>query len=218
MIDWLSKVAIKMDEKTFVFGIIIMWSIWNAILINGENRTAQGTLRSAENYCREIANLQFQTGTSTTGIVQKWIAPPTGFVKNNFDGSVNTERRRGGIGIVARDSNGRLLGYHNEVLEGIRDPQAAEFIAATRAMEWSLEQGSMSVHVEGDALNVINSINKGNVDFSAMGNLIQEARVIKSLFQVCKLMHIRRDGNKAAHALAKESAFNCQSLFFFSVC
>ena len=114
---------------------------------------------------------------------------------------------------MAKDSNGKLLGYHNKVFEGIRDPQAAEFIVAIRAVEWSLEQGYLSVHVEGDALNVIKSINQGNVAFSAMGNLIQEARAIKSRFQVCKVMHIRRDGNKVAHAVAKESAFNSQVCF-----
>ena len=111
----------------------------------------------------------------------------------------------GGIGAVARDSSGTLIGFYNEVIEGINNPTDVEIIAATRAMEWSLEQGFATVQVEGDdALNVINSIKHVETDMCVLGNLIQ-AKTVKGLFTECKLLYTRREGNKVAHAIARES-------------
>ena len=80
--------------------------------------------------------------------------------------------------------------------------------AAVKSMEWGNQMGFTRVQVEGDALNVIRSINHEDVDMSALGNIIQEAKTAKRSFLECTLIHTKREGNKAAHEIAKHAAFS----------
>ena len=50
---------------------------------------------------------------------------------------------------------------------------------------------------------IVNQINPISQDFSATRNVIEEARSMK-YFQSCKI-HVRREANLAAHALAKSA-------------
>ena len=68
--------------------------------------------------------------------------------------------------------------------------------------------GFTKVQVEGDALNVIRSINQEDGDMSALGNIIQEAKIAKRRFLECKLIHTRREGNKAAYETAKHAVLS----------
>ena len=50
---------------------------------------------------------------------KKWKVPPVGIVKINFDGGFNaSESRLGGIGVIARDAEGSVLGALQTTLKG----------------------------------------------------------------------------------------------------
>ena len=59
-------------------------------------------------------------------------------VKINFDGSIKEEEKKGGIGVVARDSTGNLLGFCQDIVNGVIEPSIIELYAAIKAMEWGL--------------------------------------------------------------------------------
>ena len=52
---------------------------------------------------------------------QKWQRPPAGVIKINFDGSVKMVDKRGGIGVIARDDKGEVLGALQAVIAGTID-------------------------------------------------------------------------------------------------
>jgi hypothetical protein len=59
------------------------------------------------------------------------------------------------------------------------------------------------VILEGDALAVVQALCRPDDDASRYGIIIEDARRILKTFQVGDVRHVRRDGNKVAHNLAK---------------
>nr|POF08917.1 hypothetical protein CFP56_22791 [Quercus suber] len=78
--------------------------------------------------------------------------------------------------------------------------------------------GLSKVFFESDALSIIQAINEGNVS-GEFGHIIQIIEDLVSSFSWCTFQHLKRDGNRVAHDLAKEARMSgvsqpiCQ-LFF----
>ena len=68
--------------------------------------------------------------------------------------------------------------------------------------------GFTNGQVERDTVNVIKDINHEDTNLSAAGNLVYEARLVKSLFYVCKVLHTERARNNLAHAISKDAFFS----------
>ena len=66
------------------------------------------------------------------------------------------------------------------------------------------EMGLSKVIFESDALSIIQAVNEGNVggDFK---HIIQNIRDLSSSFTWCLFQHLKWNGNKVAHDLAKEA-------------
>lgn len=71
----------------------------------------------------------------------------------------------------------------------------------------ALELGLSKVIFEFDALSIIQVVNEGNVggDFR---HIIQNIRDLSSSFTWCLFQHLKRNGNKVAHDLAKEARWS----------
>ena len=57
-------------------------------------------------------------------------------VKINFDGNIRAEERKSGIGVVVRDSTGNLLGFCQDIVNGVIEPIIIELYVAIKAIEW----------------------------------------------------------------------------------
>ena len=95
----------------------------------------------------------------------------------NFDGTVNVNEVVRGIGIVARDRNGMVVGTLQSCVKDIIDPASIESLAAVKALTFAKDMGFRQIILESDALAVINKINHASPDLSMIGNIIEEARV-----------------------------------------
>lgn len=62
--------------------------------------------------------------------IHRWQPPPYGFVKVNWDASLNIKENYIGIGIVVRDHNGDFLGAWTVTKLAMGTPKVAEAIAA----------------------------------------------------------------------------------------
>ncbi|XVF60214.1 hypothetical protein PTKIN_Ptkin08bG0026700 [Pterospermum kingtungense] len=51
----------------------------------------------------------------------------------------------------------------------------------------------------------MNLLSSDKPDLSLLGNVIDEARAMKSEFRMCTITHVRREANSAAHATAKRA-------------
>ena len=71
----------------------------------------------------------------------------------------------------------------------------------------ALEMGLSKVIFESDALSIIQAVKEGNVggDFK---HIIQNIRDLSSSFTWCLFQHLKWNGNKVAHDLAKEARWS----------
>ncbi|XVF84612.1 hypothetical protein PTKIN_Ptkin17bG0051100 [Pterospermum kingtungense] len=78
--------------------------------------------------------------------------------------------------------------------------------AADTIPKWSSpdpDLGFTRVVFEGDALSIIKRLRHTLPDLSAIGAIIEEARLLKSRFLFKKFIHVSRDATQATHTLAK---------------
>ena len=186
ILQWLLKVTGNMNQNTFEFGLIIIWAIWNnrnAVVMQENARNSQGVAMFAASYYQEYKNATAKEERIVTAEKQIWSKPPLNVIKINFDGSVNEEGRKGGIGVIARDENGEVMGALQTSVEGITDPSSIEAHAACQAIQFAYNMGFMNIILEGDALEIINQINHPASSLSSIGNILEDVKKLMKYFR-----------------------------------
>lgn len=85
----------------------------------------------------------------------KWCRPCKGFVKINFDASINQQRECFGMGVVARHDSGCVLLTASKTQLIVATVEMAEIYAADWAVTLAKDQQWSKVEFEGDAVLVI---------------------------------------------------------------
>jgi ribonuclease HI len=148
----------------------------------------------------------------------RWLRPATNSIKLNWDAALDNRKKIMGMGIIARDHNGEVKAAMCDVIPYIRDPIVAEALAACRAVQFTHDIGAQSVELEGDAREVILALGSSAETDSIVGNLVREARRMLENFPFWRVSHVRRDGNRAAHVLAKFATSQQSHYVWFNFC
>ncbi|KAK9986458.1 hypothetical protein SO802_031409 [Lithocarpus litseifolius] len=82
-------------------------------------------------------------------------------------------------------------------------PVKVEAIAACRAVEFGSELGVGCAIVEGDSEVIVKALRNKDNGLVSFAPLINDVSLFSSLYLELSYSHIRRDGNKVAHSLAK---------------
>ncbi|KAL0000567.1 hypothetical protein SO802_014348 [Lithocarpus litseifolius] len=83
---------------------------------------------------------------------------------------------------------------------------ALEAVAAVKALNLAAVLGISSVVVEGDSKIVIKALLSEDISFADHGHLVEEAKLLSALFSFCSFSHVKRQGNSAAHHLARHAS------------
>lgn len=94
-----------------------------------------------------------------------WEPPPLGIYKVNWDAAIKHEVGRSCIGIVIRDFEGRVVASKSMQRYMIIDSFTTDSQGALQAINFARDIGLRRTILEGDALQVINSINFNNSQF-----------------------------------------------------
>ena len=81
-------------------------------------------------------------------------------------------------------------------------------LAARRAALFARELGFRKVCFEGDADLVVKSLQAGKISNALAGHLVKDFTSIGGYFQSYSIIHVRRQGNYVAHALARDARFS----------
>ena len=169
--------------------------------------------------CSKIAQLasslltEFQQGKQGrvaekhVGLV-RWQPPAEKSIKANFDGAVFGEEQAAGIGVVLRDCEGQVLAALSEKVRLPASVEVLEMLAARRAALFARELGCSRVCFEGDAELVVKCLQSGSVSNALTGHLVKDFMSIRGYFQSSSIIHVRRQGNHVAHALARDARFS----------
>lgn len=110
-----------------------------------------------------------------------------------------------GTGAIFRDENGKCLSVLASLGTGFLSPQACEILALVNGLHFCFHVGFTNIHIEGDAQIVFAALDSSLEDDSVDGALIEEAKFFISLFLSCTQGFVSRDGNIAAHSVARDA-------------
>ncbi|KAK8563481.1 hypothetical protein V6N13_006324 [Hibiscus sabdariffa] len=92
----------------------------------------------------------------------------------------------------------------------VNDAFIAEARACEAAVNFAMELGFMSIHVEGDSLTVIKKLSSLSNDKPIIRPIISDIKSKLTFFKKITFSHVGHRGNEAAHVLAK--AHHCFQL------
>ncbi|MBA0730229.1 hypothetical protein Golax_023241 [Gossypium laxum] len=132
-----------------------------------------------------------------------WRPPKPGVIKLNFDASFTSNTNFSISAVLARDSDGQIMGACTYPLLDVADAFMAEARACERALYFALDMGFRKVVLEGDSLT-IKILNSNIVDRSVLSPISQHIRFLAGSFEEVTYLFIPREANKAAHELAMD--------------
>jgi ribonuclease HI len=139
---------------------------------------------------------------------KKWMAPSQGWYKANWDVAIDNRKGRVGIGVILRDERGQMVAAMSKTRIGILEPSTGEAFAASSAVCFCRDLGVQCVVLEGDAKQIVDTVNSNSASWSRFGHLIDDTRRILESFPQWKCQFVRREANEAAHRLAKAATID----------
>jgi len=199
----------KLEERDLEYFAAIAHKIWarrNRVVFGGAVLPPNILIREALDQAEDFRNANSRAenlGQGEQAPRARWSKPAPNCIKINWDAALNGKEKLMGIGVIARDHQGGVTAAKCEVFPHIRDPVAAEAIGARCAVSFGRFMGYHSVELEGDAREIILALNKAEEDDSTHGHFLTETRQMLGSMVTWKVSHVRREGNRAAHNLAK---------------
>ena len=86
-----------------------------------------------------------------------------------------------------------------------------EALAARRAISFAREICILRAVVEGDSQQVIKAINTSKSSKAPYGHIIDEIKLLSSSMSCCNFIHVKRKGNKLAHAFAHRAVLSADT-------
>lgn len=194
----------------FYQSITLIWLIWfrhNKILHENCNWLDEYWIKKSLDTAQSCLSVTGNSASTheTNHLINRgqnrWKRPTGGRIKLNVDVRIN-QNNWIGLGVVARNTEGRIVGCGVRRLELSVSPLVAEALGVSFGMQMAIQRRWQAVEVESDCLQLINLIKERVCTRHGDGVLIEEILWLRRQFKECVWLHTGRDNNKAAHNLA----------------
>ncbi|XP_027158012.1 uncharacterized protein LOC113759629 [Coffea eugenioides] len=144
--------------------------------------------------------IQQTTNSSSRG---KWIPAPGGLIQINTDAAFSQNIGRTGIGVVARNAEGKLVKAWARAAHKTSEPQMEEASLIRMGMQMAQEANWRAVEFQSDCKEVVDMINKETGQQSRVDIILEDIANMRYLFAKCTFSFVHRTGNCCACSLAK---------------
>jgi hypothetical protein len=103
-----------------------------------------------------------------------WQPPPRNLIKVNWDAAVSKKNGCVRVGIIARDSMGKVCAARSLTVGQILVPVATEAMVGVHAMLLGKDLNRSGVIIEGDAQQIVSAVNSLNSCMSSYGHFIED--------------------------------------------
>ncbi|KAK2655636.1 hypothetical protein Ddye_008688 [Dipteronia dyeriana] len=134
-----------------------------------------------------------------------WQIPYMGVFKTNTDVGLRESDKVSGVGVVVRDSNGKVRLAYCHHLSAYFSPQVAEAMAILKGICLAEECGLAPVVLESDALFMVNMICRKEVSCTEVGVVIHDILGLIQRGIVLSVSCVPRLVKKVVHCLAELS-------------
>ncbi|KAH9663932.1 reverse transcriptase domain-containing protein [Citrus sinensis] len=176
--------------------VAVCWAIWysrNRLVFEGKDEDPKNSVARAiamvESYRRiKVPNEQNSPGHSRISQLE-WANPPKGCYKVNVDAAINVSNQKAGLGVVIRNSVGKVVAAAAEaVLFGIQSAQQAAVFP---------------IIIESDSKEVVDLSLKKKISKTEIEWKIAEIQANLENQNVSSLSYVPRSCNSIAHSIAK---------------
>uniref|UniRef100_A0A2N9J5F1 RNase H type-1 domain-containing protein n=1 Tax=Fagus sylvatica TaxID=28930 RepID=A0A2N9J5F1_FAGSY len=213
--DLLTKVLHQGRDSEPKQFIMICWALWqrrNKIRLHQEVDSIDQVGPKAKCYLEEYLKEADHKQPQPQPIPKvRWMPPRSHRYKINYDGAVFKKTNEAGIGVIVRDTRGLVIA---SLVQKVRFPHSVPSIEAwtvKRSIQFALEIGLTEAEFEGDSQIVVTALNDTHPSLATFGLLIVDAKAMARKLQKFSFSHVKRQGNRLAHALAHKAQF-CNSL------
>ncbi|KAL8133545.1 hypothetical protein AgCh_008855 [Apium graveolens] len=165
--EWFNKMLEYADKDAHGEIAGMCWGIWkarNQVVWNNKRNEVNYVVFSTKQYLAEWRKAQ---GNSTKALYRdvihgdgtsSWVMLKKNSVKVTVDATFFFEASSYGIGLLARDDEGRVIQGRSEAFAGEVRPEYAEAVAIKEALSWIKASEWREVTLESDCLAVIQLI------------------------------------------------------------
>ncbi|XP_050222755.1 uncharacterized protein LOC126672846 [Mercurialis annua] len=217
--DWWLKIQQTMENSDQTMFAFILWYLWkarNALFFKGEDWSATEIVSKANCHCLEFL-VASNSEESASQLVHQptippqhtgWNPPPQGTIKLNFDAALNSSDHVGSIGVVCSNDSGIPFLCFTKKIYGAFSPIALEAIALLESLLLAKRMEFPHVLIEGDAKNVIDTMNGEPLSDSSIEVVIIDSTRLATLFSSCTFQFVKRTYNRMAHKVANKALYD----------
>ena len=198
---------------------MMSWSLWyqrNCVRLNKPVEPVASLLPRTYELLQEYIDVQerpIQNQIQAVGQIQSrttvsWKPPAMGRVKINYDGAVFNKTGEAGIGVIIRNPQGVVMASLSQRIPFPHSVEAVEATAARVAVQLAYDLGFKEVEVEGDSINIVQALSQTEPNYTLYGHIINDTKFTSQLLVSVHFLHVKREGNKVAHSLAKRARCN----------
>ena len=206
LLSWL--IINHRDLKFFCTMAWLIWTQRNWLRLNIATVSTHQIAATARELTAEFAQSitsPLLPRVTATPPQTRWRPPHLGLVKINCDGATFKEQNKSGVGVVIRDGNGLVLASLAKQITQLYTALEVEAMAAATALSFAAQLGFHSGILESDSLLLVSALIENHTYLSTDGLLLDDIRFYASFFNQLLYSHVKREGNKVAHRLAKHA-------------
>ena len=136
---------------------------------------------------------------------EKWMNPPSGRHKANWDIAIDTKQKRMGLGVIIRDEKELVTAALSRTMDILQEPTVGEAMGALGVAEFSKDIGISNIILEGDFKQVVEAVTSKGSSMSKYGHIIGDIHEVLKVFRRWDIRHVKRIANEATHVLAKSA-------------
>ncbi|XP_050255011.1 uncharacterized protein LOC126700876 [Quercus robur] len=123
--------------------------------------------------------------------------------KVNVDGAVCATQKEAGVAVIIMDAQGLVIGALRKKIKAPLGAIEVEVKAYEAGVQFAKDMGIQEFILEGDSLTISNSLAEHSLAPSVVAPILDG--IVSSLQEVycVVLSHVRRQGNRPVHLLAK---------------
>ncbi|XP_075665921.1 uncharacterized protein LOC142635688 [Castanea sativa] len=200
----------RVDESKIDQIVTIAWALWcnrNEVKNGGKQKSGKEINTWAATY---LAEYTAAVATPCVPLLMEelkssWSPPLSPLFKVNVDGAVFSTQGAVGIGVVIRDDEGRVEVALSKRIEAPLGALEAEAKAFKAGILFAKDIGIQEFILEGDSIVIYRALCEVSSPPTAVEPLIEGMHTLCSDFSRVDFSHVRRQGNRPAHLLAKHT-------------
>ena len=191
--EWIGDVFQGNTQNRRAEVVTVCWAIWrhrNDVVWNKKFSNVNRVVASAKQYLLQWKFAQVNCSSASSRFEVQGDGAQGNSIKVTVDAALFTDRDEYGLGVVDRDSDGKVVAARTRCLSGKVTAVFAEAVAIKEALSWITEHDWQEVLMESDCLAAVQAIRSKVEMRSSFGVVGEECRQELRLSNILSLLFI----------------------------